>query len=352
MKFNTKVGIVSYGAYIPLRRIKAADIAAQWGKDEQSIIRGLGIKEKSVPGADEDTITMAVSAAQSALDKKELTGIGAIYTGSESHPYAVKSSSAIIGEALGIDHNYTAADLEFACKAGSAAIQMAAGLVSSGAMPLALAIGSDTAQSRPNDALEFSAAASAAAFVIGSDPKEIIAELLFTSSFTSDTPDFWRREGQEFPKHGARFTGEPAYFKHVLGATKGLLEKTGHKATDFDYVVFHQPNPKFPIEAAKILGIDPAKLKQGLLTPFIGNTYSGATPLGLASILDVAKPGQMILATSFGSGAGSDSFAIKVTDVIIEKQNLAKKTSDFINGEKVYLTYGEYVKHRRKLKSI
>ena len=43
------------------------------------------------------------------------------------------------------------------------------------------------------------------------------------------------------------------------------------------------------------LGFTEEQYKQGLLTPNIGNTYSGATPLGLASILDIAKPGDKIL---------------------------------------------------------
>lgn len=341
------IGIEGYGVYIPKYRIKINEISKTWGKGET-----MGMQEKAVPGMDEDSATLAVEAAKNALLRAKIDGskIGAIYVGSESHPYAVKPTSTIVGEAICATPELMAADLQFACKAGTAGIQCCMGLVGAGMIDYGMAIGSDTSQSRPGDALEYTAGAGAAAYIIGKN--DVLAEIESTYSFSTDTPDFWRREGQEFPKHGARFTGEPAYFKHVLGATRGLLEKTGHKLTDFDYVVFHQPNPKFPIEAAKILGIEPEKLKQGLLTPFIGNTYSGATPLGLASILDVAKPGQMILATSFGSGAGSDSFVIKVTDAIVEKQNLAKKTSEFINGEKVYLTYGEYVKHRRKLKSI
>ena len=116
-------------------------------------------------------------------------------------------------------------------------------------------------------------------------------------------------------------------------------------------MVFHQPNGKFPKEAAKILGIDVKKLEPGLLTPMIGNTYSAASMLGLAATLDVAKPGQHILVTSFGSGAGSDSFLIKVTDGIEKKRAKSTPLSNYIS-KREYLDYGQYVKFRKKLKSL
>ena len=339
-------GIVGYGAYIPRYRIKAEEIAKVWGKDAKAISRGLGVKEKSVPGLDEDTITISTQAARNALeycgiDPKE---IGAVYVGSESHPYAVKPSATTVAEAINATPELTAADYEFACKAGTAAIQTCMAMVDSKMVEYGLAIGPDTSQGRPGDALEYTAAAGGAAFIIGK--KDTIADIEATYSFTTDTPDFWRREGEEYPRHGARFTGVPAYFRHVQGATEGLLEKTGHKLDDFDYVVFHQPNAKFPLRMGKKMSIPVEKMDTGMVGRHIGNTYSGATPLGLAAILDEAKPGNMILATSFGSGAGSDSFAIKVTDKIHENKRPVKTYIDRVN----YLSYGEYVKHRKKIK--
>ncbi len=342
-------GIVGYGAYVPRFRIKAEEIARVWGKDPDTIKKGLGIREKSVPDMDEDSVTIAVAAARNALkysgiDPRE---IGAIFIGSESPPYAVKPSSTIIAEAIGAPTELMAADFEFACKAGTQAMLAVLGFVKSGMIKYGLAIGSDTSQGRPGDALEYSAAAGGAAYIIGKE--SVIAEIKEFYSFATDTPDFWRREGQDYPRHGARFTGEPAYFRHVLSATRSLLEKAGASLNDIDYFVFHQPNAKFPLRAARKLGIPKEKVLPGLLNPVIGNTYSGATPLGLAAVLDIAKPGDTILATGFGSGAGSDSMLLEVTPEIEKKRGRTPTVKDYID-RKTYLTYGEYVKHRNKLK--
>ena len=342
-----KVGIVSYGTYIPIYRIKVEEIARVWGESAEAIKSGLGIYQKSVPDVDEDTATISVEAAREAVYRAGINpkDIGAIYVGSESHPYAVKPTATIVGEALGVGNDFFSADLEFACKAGTAGMQMCIGFVKSGMIRYGLAIGADTSQSKPGDALEYSAAAGGAAFVIGKDPIAVIEE---TYSFTSDTPDFWRRELQPYPSHGGRFTGLPAYFRHVTSAARGLMEKTGLNAQDFDYAVFHQPNAKFPVRVAKMLGFTNEQIKQGLLVPYIGNTYSGSSILGLAAILDVAKPGDRILLVSFGSGAGSDAFSIIVTDTI---ENFERNPSVWDKIEKgVFIDYGMYLKHRGKIR--
>ncbi|MGB9719554.1 MAG: hydroxymethylglutaryl-CoA synthase [Candidatus Anstonellales archaeon] len=343
-------GIVGYGAYVPTFRITTKEIAEVWGEDPKRIEEGLGIKEKAVAGVDEDTATISVEAARNALKRAGINGkeIGAVYVGSESHPYAVNPTASTVAEAIGATPELTAADLEFACKAGTAGMQMCMGLVDAKYIKYGMTIGADTAQGKPGDALEYSAGSGGAAFIMGPE-EESLAIVKATYSFTTDTPDFWRRQGADYPSHGARFTGEPAYFKHILGATNGLLSKTKTKVEDYDYVVFHQPNAKFPLRAAKMLNIPEEKILPGLLTPIIGNTYSGASILGLAAVLDNAKPGEKILVTSFGSGAGSDSFAIEVTEKIKERVGKAPKTMDYINRKK-YISYAIYAKMRGKLK--
>ena len=300
MRQFSHVGIVGYGSYVPEGRVTVNS-------------GSLCVKTKAVAGVDEDAATLAWEAATAAIDMARVKAerIEALYIGSESHPYAVKPTATIVGEALGMGHNYMAADLQFACKAGTAGVQMVAAEVECGLIRYGMAIGSDVAQARPGDALEYTAGAGAGAIILGRDKKRWKAKLEYTSSYASDTPDFWRRPGAEYPSYAGRFTGEPAYFKHVIEGTKRFWELTGLKASDFTYVVLHMPNGKFPQRAARKLGVTDEQLKLGLVVEEIGNPYSASSLIGLCRVLDRAKRGERILVTSYGSGSGSDSFSFR-----------------------------------------
>jgi hydroxymethylglutaryl-CoA synthase len=343
-------GIVGYGAYVPRQRIKVEEIAKVWGADAPSYKKGLMLEEKSVPAPDQDVITMSVEATRNAIKRAGIdpSEIGCIYIGSESHPYAVKPSGTVVAEAIGATPDIHCADMEFACKAGSEGMFVSFGLVTAGLVKYGLGIGADTSQGAPGDALEYSAAAGAAAFLFGND--NVVAEVLETYSYMTDTPDFWRREYEHYPKHGGRFTGEPAYFQHTLSCATGTMEKAGVKPEDLTWAIFHQPNGKFPLRAALRLGFTKEQILPGWLSPRLGNTYSGASPLGLSATLDVAKPGDTILMVSYGSGSGSDGFVFKVTDQIDEVRNKAPLTTDYLDKNQLYLDYGTYAKYRGKIR--
>lgn len=344
MKPTIDVGIIGYGSYIPQYRLSAKVIAQVWGNNG-----GVPIKEKAVAGPDEDTMTIGLEASRNAVRRAKIDPrqIRAVWVGSESHPYAVKPTSSIIAEALGAAPHVTAADWQFACKAGSETVQAAIGLVGSGMAGYALGIGADTAQARPGDALEYTAASGGAAFIIG-PAAESLAHIEASYSYVTDTPDFWRRPTMHYPSHGQRFTGEPAYFHHVLAAGETLMRQLGWTAKDFDYVVLHQPNTKFPERAATILGFEKPQWIAGLVAPLVGNTYAGSSLLGLTAVLDIAQPGDKILCVSFGSGAGSDAFALTMTSTITSKRHLAPTTQDYIN-RRVEIDYATYTRYRQKL---
>src|SRR3989344_7389245 len=284
-------GIIGYGLYIPKYRIETAEIAKMWQKDPMEIFTGLKVRQKSIHGIDEDTVTISIEAGKRAISMAGIKAsvLQAVYIGSESHPYAVNPTSTTVAEYLGVGNDYFAADLEFACKAGTAGMQVLVGLLSAGEIDYGLVIGADAAQGKPHDALEYTAASAGAAYILGKKKAEIIADILCMSSFSSDTPDFWRREGQRYPSHFCRFTGEPAYFAHVVAEGKKL-------------------------------GFTPEQLAPSLTVDSIGNPYSASSLVGLGAVLDIAKPNQKIFFISYGSGAGSDGFVFETTKNILTKR--------------------------------
>ena len=345
MKSKSRVSITGYGAYVPRFRLRTTEIADVW--------KGGGSgpnAEKSVAGIDEDATTMAVEVGRRAVHMAGDVQLGAVFVGTESKPYAVKSTSTIVAQAMGV-HAVLAADFEFACKAGTEALQVITGLIGSGMIRDGLAIGVDTAQGQPGDDLEYTAGSGAASLVLSHyhENRPAIAHIESSVSYVSDTPDFWRRPQEEFPSHLSRFTGEPAYFHHIETAVRMLLDDINFKPTDFQYAVFHQPNPKFPLEVANRLGFDRGQVETGLLNPVIGNPYSASALLGLVAILDVARAGDRILLASFGSGAGSDAFSLRVDEGIIDGRSRGTSMSTILKGVR-QISYSEYTKMRGILK--
>ncbi|MBI3331974.1 hydroxymethylglutaryl-CoA synthase [Candidatus Peregrinibacteria bacterium] len=330
--------IIGFGMYLPNLRIKTSEIAARWEQDPGALASSLGVNEKTVPDRDEDTFTMAFEAARQAIEvgKIRSSEISAIFVGSESHPYAVKPTSGMLAAALSLHPFSHCADLEFACKAGTAGLQIVDSMVRAGQVQYGLAIGSDTAQAAPGDALEYTAAAGAAAVILGpSDSKNALCKIDATLSFTTDTPDFWRAADEKYPRHAGRFTGEPGYFHHVRTAITGMLDTAKLKPEDFAHIVLHMPNGKFPSRIAKEFGFTKAQMEHGFIVPSIGNTYSACSLLGLVHVLQKAKKGEKILLVSYGSGAGCDAFVLTM-----QKHGVALPKDE---RETTYVSYSDLI---------
>jgi hydroxymethylglutaryl-CoA synthase len=292
---------------------------------------------------------MSIEAARNALARAQVPAdqLSAVWVGSESHPYSVKPGGTIVSEALGTSPWISAANWEFACKAGSEALTAGMGMVGSGMAEYIMAIGADTAQGRPGDALEYTASAGAAALLLG-PAEQAVATIEATLSYVTDTPDFFRRAERPYPVHGHRFTGEPAYFHHIRTAATRLLTELGRTPQDYTYAIFHQPNAKFPQSVAKQLGFSQEQIAPGLLSPEIGNTYSAIALAGLCATLDVAKPGDTIFMTTYGSSAGSDAYSLVVTEALLERRERAPLTSAYLARQE-FIDYAIYVKWRNEL---
>jgi hydroxymethylglutaryl-CoA synthase len=335
-------GIVGYGVYTSKFRIKE------------------GGMERSVPFIDEDAVTAAVEAGKLALIHSGVDKalIGKVYVGSESNPYAVNPIASKVSQVLKLGRKeetwgiqgVDAIDTEFACKAATSMFKDASSLVyyPKTKTAYAMTIGADNAQAAPRSELggelDYFVGFGAAAFIFGM--QDVIAEIEGWYSCTSDTPDFWRRDLEPYPRHGGRFTGEPAYFKHVLKACGALMEQLNLSVEDVDYFVPHQPNIGFPVKVARQLGFKEEQYEPGLKVAKFGNVYSGSSPIGLAAVLDIAKPGERVVLVSYGSGAGSDAYSFVTTSQIVEKRQRQKFTVRH-QAENENLEYVDYNTYRR-----
>ncbi|MEM3752807.1 MAG: hydroxymethylglutaryl-CoA synthase [Candidatus Bathyarchaeia archaeon] len=333
-------GIVGYGVYSSRFRIREGGI------------------ERSVPFIDEDAITAAVEAGKLALIHSGVDNslVGKVYVGSESNPYAVKPIASKVAQVLKLGEEdedvqgVDAVDTEFACKAATSMFKDAASLVNYPKMGVsyAMVIGADNSQAAPRDSpggeLDFFVGYGGCAYIFGKT--DVIAELEGWYSCTSDTPDFWRRDGEPYPMHGGRFTGDPAYFKHIRKAAKKLMDRLGLKPSDINYFVAHQPNVQFPVRIARELGFKEEQYMPSIQVAKFGNTYSGSSPVGLAAVLDAAKPNERILIVSYGSGAGSDAYSFITTSQITEKRQRQKLTVKY-QAENPFLEYVDYTIYRR-----
>ena len=334
-------GIVGYGFYSSRFRIKEGNM------------------ERAIPFVDEDAITAAVEAGKLALIHSGVDSslVGKIYVGSESNPYAVKPIASKVAQVLRLGEEdeddvqgVDAVDTEFACKAATSMFKDAASLANYPRSNIqnTMVIGTDNSQAAPRDCpggeLDLFVGYGAAAYIFGKH--DVIAEIEGWYSCTSDTPDFWRRDGEPHPMHGGRFTGDPAYFKHVRKAAKKLMERLRLQAGDVDYFVAHQPNPQFPVRVAKELGFKEEQYLPSLQVVKFGNTYSGASLVGLAAVLDIAEPDERVLVASYGSGAGSDAYSLVTTSQVLDKRPRQKLTVKYQAGNP-FLEYVDYTTYRR-----
>ena len=356
---DEKVGIIGYGVYIPIRRIKTEFIVRAREKRRKDLSQfldkvrnGLLLNYKSVAGLTEDSTTIATEAAQNAVEMAGIdpAKIETVAVGSESKPYAVGTIARHVASFLGLGNHVYIADLEGACNAGMQSLAFVESQIISRRIKYGLAIGTDIAQAPVGDPLEYACGAGAGAFVLGRD--DPVATIQDTAAYSTLTLDFWRRDGAPVPSHFGRTTVE-AYIKHVIGAIENMLLKHPEiSLMDFDYLTFHQPSGYMPMKTCRTLTqeridmLDNPKLEERIrITPeFIetkvkpwlrvldtGNTYAAATPIATSDILDHATPGENILAVSYGSGAYTIATWLHVEEAIRERRGKIPTVRDYVN---------------------
>lgn len=348
------VGIISYGEWLPFVRLKVEDISAVWQNTSLStIVKTRRLTERAVLQPNEDSNTMAVGAARRAIMMAGGTvdDVDAVLLGTCTNPYDTRASVTVTQEALAIKKSVFSSDLQFGGKSGTTAMQMGMALINSGMAKQALAIGSDTINrhTAPGTIHEYAASAAAVAVILGS--KGVIAEIKATASYSSDLSDFFRVEGDRYIQDNS-FCGQPypefeiGMMAHVQEATEAVFASTGLQPKDFTYAVFQQPYGSIPYLLGDRLGFTEKQISPAVVSDKIGDCGSASALLGLANVLDMAKPGEKILLCSYGFGAGADAFVLETTNNI-SSWNPRKTVKDLLDYKRI-VNYADAIRYEYK----
>jgi 3-hydroxy-3-methylglutaryl CoA synthase len=349
-------GIVGYGACIPQCRICIEEIFDMWPYPypPDSIRALLGLGERTVNRQDEDPVTMAADAVASAIEMADVASekIQGLYFGSFTNPYTTKSSGIIVAEIAGLSPRIRCADIQYGGKSGSAALDIVNAHIDSGNIAYGLAVGSDSVSKhcRPNDVMEFSCGAGAAAFVLGKH--KCIADIEAYTVYNTDTSDYFRVDGDRYLKRGfaeeEEFVG---YEDHVRNAVLLHFENTKTKPSDYRYAVFSQLQTRRTYALAESLGFERKAVEPAMLVDKIGYAGSASALIGLCAVLDGALPEEKVLIVSYGYGAGCDVFGLKVTNEIEEMRKRPKRLPSVqaMLEDKIMVDYKTYAKLERKI---
>ncbi|MHA1144291.1 MAG: hydroxymethylglutaryl-CoA synthase [Candidatus Helarchaeota archaeon] len=329
------VGIISYGCYVPRYRISSGELKKVWNKSSA------GVKEKSVPYRDEDTITLALSAAKNSLSSGlEIARIKSLYFASVSSPFIEKQISTLLLSMLGLDEQSKNVDLGGSARAGSFALEEATNHCQLNPNDLSMVVTADSLLSRPGSNLEGSFGAGGTSWIIGN--LEPIAVFEGFTSFSSEISERWRPVDGEYHAGDDRFVRQFGIIKTMKNAIKQLTNQVNREVNDYDHVIFQQNDGRIPIQIAKSVKLDLKKLEVGNIVQYFGDIGVSSVLMGLAKVLDNAEPDQTILCASWGSG-GTHAFSLKTTSAI--QNGRAKPAVDHFIKNKALISYPTYLQY-------
>jgi len=137
------VGIISYGAYIPLYRMSRDLLTSVWGMPALRPLPGPG--GKAVCNWDEDSITMAVEATIDCINGLDRQLIEGLYFASNTPPYREKQSASIVAAAIDLrrEQELFTADFIDSVRAGTSAMRAAIDAVKAGSAKRVMITASD-----------------------------------------------------------------------------------------------------------------------------------------------------------------------------------------------------------------
>ena len=323
------VGIVSYGVYIPLWRLKL------------NLASGRMSGEKAVANQDEDSLTMAAMAIRNCLIGIDRRFVDGLFVASTTFPYTEKQNASFLATVADLRRDIITADFACGLRAGTTAFDLAVNYVKANPGKRIIVVASDCRPTAAGSESELSCGDGAAAVLIGDG--DIAATVYCSYSISDELFDHWRSDKDAYIRSWEdRFVREEGYLKVIPEAVSGLMEKCNMSQKDFAKVTLCVPEAGRHRALGRILGFNDVQLQDPLFGS-VGNTGASYPLILLVAALETAKADDHILVTSYGNGC--DTYALQVT---AKNQQIAdrKEVSKYINSKKLISDYDTYLQWR------
>jgi len=328
------VGICSYGAYVPLYRLAREEMGKLMGTG--------GAGERSVAGADEDALTMAVDAVLDCTKGIDRETIDGLYVATASSPFAEKQLAAVAASALDIGENTITADITASVRAGITALRLAADTIKAGSAKKVMVVASDMRLGWPTSPQEANFGDGSVALLLGD--ADVIATIEGCYTETSDFTDLWRPATDKFVHNWSdRFTLAEGYQPMMRKAISNAMKKFGITPADVTKLVYNAPDARAHGGIAGGLKFDAKTQVQYPLFNEMGNTGTAFPLMLLVAALEQAKAGDMLLVAGYGDGV--DVILLKVTDAI-EKVRDRHGVLGYLQSKKMLPSYLKYLRLR------
>lgn len=329
------VGIISYGVYLPWRRLsrQAISEAHRW-----AMPGGAGKGQRTMASWDEDAVTMAVEASRRSLADLPREKISAIHLGSTTLPFADRQNAGLVAGALGLPVRLTSADFGGSLRAGSTALRSALSALQADQTGCALVTASERRRAPAMSTREGQIGDGAASVVLGNEG--VIAHYLGGDTLTVDFVGHFRENGSDFDyEWEERWVRDEGYKKIAVQAIQHTLSRLGIAGDAIHHFILPSPFKGLEQEMARACGIPKEAVRDGL-RDMVGDTGSAHALLMLCHALDEAKPGQKILMANFAQGC--DVLLFETTDEI-EMRRPALTIKAQIDGGKLETNYLRYL---------
>lgn len=341
MRNNINVGIEKIAAYIPEYYITMEQLSKHRNIPLEKLTQGLLQEKMSIPGYNQDIISMAVNASHQILTKEDKQAIDLVIFSTESGFDNSKASSIVLSSLLKINTNARCIEIKQACQSTASGLSWAYEHLQLYPNKKVLLISSDIAKYEPETAAESSQGAGAIAMLISTKPKILTLnndqKIWYDNIF-----DFYRPINYPYP-----IVDGPLSKTAYLTA----LDKVSDNTQNYDALLFHTPYPKLVYKALEHLKLDNySNLKQQLdkaliFNKIVGNIYTGSLYLSLISLLinSNLKANSNIGFFSYGSGCVAEMFS--GTLLPNYKEHLLIEYHQNLINNRSQLTFNDYLKY-------